>query len=70
MAYFYDNQDSVQRIGKVVADIFCAAIVLVFSVAFFGLAGGLLAFAVAEVAMVGIDFLVPDENASVGSVVR
>jgi hypothetical protein len=37
MAYFQRRQDSFQRVGKVLADIFCALILLTFSLVFFGL---------------------------------
>ncbi len=45
-------------------------LILVFSVVFFGVLGGLIMFAIAEAAMVGIDFLTPDPGPEVGPVVR
>ena len=70
MAYFYDNQDSTDRGGKIAAEIFCALLLGAFCIGFFGLMGGLVAFIVLEAALVGVDFLVPDEDAALGPVVR
>jgi hypothetical protein len=70
MAYFYGNQDRVDRRGKIVADIFCAVLLAIMSVAFFGFLGGIAAFLILEAAIVGVDFVVPDEHAGSGAVVR
>ncbi|MCK1521934.1 hypothetical protein [Bradyrhizobium sp. 17] len=70
MAYFYGNQDRIDRRGKIVADIFCAVLLAIMSVAFFGVLGGIIAFLILEAAIVGVDFVVPDEHASSGAVVR
>jgi hypothetical protein len=70
MAYFYLNQDRVDRGGKIVADIVCGALLLFFALAFFGLFGGMVAFIILEAGLIGIDFMVPDENADAGAVIR
>jgi hypothetical protein len=70
MAYFYSNQDAIERGAKIAADVFCAALLLVFSLVFFGLLGGLLAFVIIEAALVGVDYLVPDDTKPVGAVIR
>lgn len=70
MAYFYSNQDRIDRSGKIVAEIFCAVLLAIMSVAFFGFLGGIVAFLILEAAIVGVDFVVPDEHAGSGSVVR
>jgi hypothetical protein len=66
MAYFYTNQDAIGRAGKIVADVFCGILLLVFSLAIFGLLAGAVAFIILYGALVGIDFIVPDENADAG----
>jgi len=53
MPYFTRSQDRVDRGGKTVADVFCALLLLVFAVVFFGLLGGLLAFLVLEALLLG-----------------
>ena len=58
------------RGGKIAAEIFCALILGAFCIAFFGLLGGLAAFIILETALVGVDFLVPDEDATPGAVIR
>jgi len=60
MAYFSKNQDGIERGGKIVADIVCAALLLTFSIVFFGLLGGVGAFALLEAALIGVDYLVPN----------
>jgi hypothetical protein len=70
MAYFYNNQDTIERGCKIAAEIFCALILLTFSVAFFGWMGGVVAFLIVEAALVGVDFVVPDEHVGSGAVVR
>jgi hypothetical protein len=71
MAYFPKNDDAAQRGGKVAADIACALLLLVFSVVFFGLLGGGIAFIVLEAALIGVDYLMPNEDVDAsGAVVR
>jgi hypothetical protein len=71
LAYFSENNDRIDRGGKIVADIFCAAIILMFAIAFFGTLGGLLAFIVVEGALLGVDYVVPHHQDDVsGAVIR
>ena len=70
MAYFSENNDRIERGGKIVADIFCAAIILVFAVAFFGMLGGLLAFIILEGALLAVDYVVPHQDDVSGAVIR
>ena len=51
MAYFSRGQDDIERGGKVLADIFSAALLLVFAVAFFGWLGGAVAFLILAAAV-------------------
>src|ERR1043166_4510215 len=44
MPYFTRSQDRLERGGKIVADIFCALLLLAFSLVCFGALGGVLAF--------------------------
>lgn len=70
MAYFPGNMRSFERGGKVLADIAVALLLLGFSIAFFGISGGLLAFAVLEAALLGVDYLVPDDDDTAGTAIR
>ena len=71
MTYFSRNQDGINRGGKIVADIYCALLLAAFSVAFFGLLGGAVAFIILEGAMLAVDFLVPnDEYDASGAVIK
>ena len=67
MAYFTSQQDRIDRNGKITADILCAAMLAVFSVVFFGWAGGLLGFALLEACLLAVDWLAPiaDDGAGV-----
>jgi hypothetical protein len=58
-----------ERGCKVAADMGCAALLAVFSVAFFGWGGGIAAFIVLEAALIGVDYLVPN-GADAAGVVR
>ncbi len=70
MAYFPNNMRSFERSGKVLADIVVALLLLAFSLAFFGISGGLLAFAVLEFALLGVDYLMPDDDDTAGTAIR
>jgi hypothetical protein len=70
MAYFSSKQDGIVRGGKIAADIACAALLLTFSIVFFGLLGGVGAFIVLEAALLGVDYLVPDEDEASGAAIR
>jgi hypothetical protein len=70
MAYFSKNQDGLERGGKIVADIACAVLLAGFSIVFFGLLGGVVAFVILEAALIGVDYLVPNEGDEPGAVVR
>ena len=70
MTYVSSNQDEIERVGKVVADVFCALILGVFAIVFFGLLGGMVAFIILEAALLAVDYLVPNEDDSPGAVAR
>jgi hypothetical protein len=70
MAYFTKQQDSIDRGGKVLADIFCAVLILTFAVVFFGVAGGALAFLITEGILLGIDYVVAKQDDVSGAAVR
>lgn len=70
MPYFTRSQDRVDRGGKTVADVFCALLLLVFAVVFFGPLGGLLAFLVLEGLLLAVDFVVPSSDDAPGTAVR
>jgi hypothetical protein len=70
MAYFSSNDDAAQRGGKIAADIACALLLLTFSVVFFGLLGGVIAFVILEAALIGVDYFMPLEDDRTGAVVR
>ena len=69
MAYFSNKRDSIERGGKIAADITCAVLLLGFAVVFFGWIGGALAFVALEAALIGVDYLVPNGD-DVAGVVR
>ena len=70
MAYFSKKQDGFERGGKVVADIFCAFLILVFCLVFFGMLGGLLAFVVLDGAIIAVEYLMPNEVGASGAAIR
>ncbi len=70
MAYFHRQQTSIDRTGKVVADILIAIMFLVFSLVFFGALRGLIAFVLIEALMLIVDHVVPVEDDASGAVVR
>jgi hypothetical protein len=62
MPYFTRSQDSIDRGGKIAADIVSAVLILIFSIAFFGTLGGLLAWVILEAALLSVDYLVPSSD--------
>ena len=68
MPYFTSQQDRSLRGCKVLADIFCAALLAAFAIAFFGWLGGLLAFAILETCLLAVDWLVPSDDDAAGVV--
>ena len=71
MAYFSRNQDGINKGCKIVADIYCALLLATFSIAYFGLLGGVVAFIILEGALLAVDYLVPNEEYDTsGAVVR
>lgn len=71
MAYFPRRMDSIERGGKIVADLFCGFMLLVFPIVFFGVLGGLVAFLILEAALLAVDYLVPDADDEVsGAAIR
>ena len=70
MPYFTRSQDRIERGGKMAADIFCALLLLAFSLACFGLLGGLLGFVVLEGALLVVDYVVPSSDDEPGVAVR
>ena len=71
MAYFTPQQTSVDRAGKVLADIFCALLIAIFSFVFFGIAGGALAFLITEGILLGVEYVVPSQDDEIaGAAIR
>ena len=70
MAYFPRNMRSIERGAKVLADILVALLLLTFSIVFFGTLGGLFAFIVLEGALLGVDYLMPDDDDTAGTAIR
>ena len=70
MPYFTRSQDRLERASKMVADIFCALLLLAFALVCFGALGGLLAFLILEAALLAIDYLVPSSDDAPGTAVR
>lgn len=71
MTYFSKDNDRIDRVCKIIADLCCASIFLVFSIAFFGTLGGLVAFVILESLLLAVDYVVPNlDDVSGGAVVR
>jgi hypothetical protein len=70
MPYFTRDQSRGERGCKVFADIFVGTVLLIFSVAFFGPIGGVLAFLVLEAGLIGVDFVVPSTDDAPGNAIR
>ena len=70
MAYFSTKQVGIEGGAKVVADIFCAALLLTFSLVFFGMLIGLVGFIIVECAILSIDYIVPNDDEVSGAVIR
>ena len=70
MAYFLKRESGSERVGKILADVFCALIILVFAVVYFGLLAGLLTTLLLVGAIIGLDFLVPNEDDASGAAIR
>jgi hypothetical protein len=70
MAYFSRKQNGIERRCKVLADIVSGALLLAFSIAFFGIAGGVFAFIVLEAGLLSVDYVVPSEDDAAGATVR
>ena len=70
MAYFTNNMSGEERGGKIVADISVALLILAFSIAFFGLLGGLASFIITEAALLGVDSLMPNDEHGSGAAIR
>ena len=62
MPYFTRSQDRIERGGKIAADIVSAVLIFIFSIAFFGTLGGLLAWVILEAALLSVDYLVPSSD--------
>jgi hypothetical protein len=69
MAYFPKTMNSIERSLKIVADVLVALLILVFTIVFFGVLGGLVAFLILEAALLSVDYLVPDDDAA-GTAIR
>ncbi|QOZ10300.1 hypothetical protein [Bradyrhizobium sp. CCBAU 51765] len=68
MPYFASGQDQDFRICKVLADVFCAILLGTFSIIFFGWLGGIVAFAILEAGLLGLDWLMPTTKDAAGVV--
>jgi hypothetical protein len=62
MPYFTSDQTPNIRTAKVLADIFCALLLAVFAIVFFGWLGGLVAFVVVEACLLAVDWVVPSTD--------
>jgi hypothetical protein len=62
MPYFTRAQSRAERRSKVFADTVVGALLLIFSIAFFGTLGGLLAWVILEAALLSVDYLVPSSD--------
>jgi hypothetical protein len=70
MAYFSSGQNAIERGGKILADALCATLLLAFSIAFFGLAGGAVAFLILAGGLLAVEYVLPGDDGDVAGVVR
>ena len=70
MPYFTRSQHRLERASKLVADIFCALLLLAFALVCFGAMEGLVAFVILEAALLAVDYLVPSSDDAPGNAVR
>ena len=70
MAYFPRNMRSIERSCKLLAEVLVALLLLTFAVAYFGALGGLVAFILLETALLGVDYLMPDDDDRAGTAIR
>jgi hypothetical protein len=56
------NDDGAQRGGKLEAHIEVALLLLTFSIVFFGPIGGTIAFIILAAALLGVDYLIPNDE--------
>lgn len=68
MPYYTADQTRWERNAKVLADVFCALLLALFSIVFFGWLGGLVAFVVVEACLLAVDWLVPSKDDAAGVV--
>ncbi|MDF0496981.1 hypothetical protein GPL17_23710 [Bradyrhizobium yuanmingense] len=68
MPYFAANQTQSDRTSKVLADVFCALLLGTFSIVFFGLVGGLVAFVLLEACLLALDWVMPSDDDAAGVV--
>ncbi|WP_375157502.1 hypothetical protein [Bradyrhizobium sp. RDT46] len=68
MPYFTSNQTQSDRTSKVLADAFCALLLGTFSVVFFGVVGGLVAFVLLEACLLALDWVMPNDDDAAGVV--
>ena len=68
MPYFSAKQNQSDRTSKVLADVFCALLIGTFSIVFFGLFGGLIAFVLLESCLLAIDWVMPSDDDAAGVV--
>jgi hypothetical protein len=70
MAYFPRKMDSIERGGKVVADIFCVLLLGAIAAACAGILLGISATVLVVLGLLIIDYYMPDTDESAASVVR
>lgn len=68
MPYFSAKQNQSDLTSKVLADVFCALLIGTFSIVFFGLFGGLIAFVLLESCLLAIDWVMPSDDDAAGVV--
>jgi hypothetical protein len=70
MAYFPRKMDSIERGGKVVADVFCVLLLGALAAACAGTLLGVGATVLVVLGLLTIDYLVPDVDESAAEVIR
>jgi hypothetical protein len=70
MPYFTTNQPRQERVSKLLADICVGALILCFSIVFFGPLGGVLAALILDTALIAVDYLVASADDAPGNAIR
>ncbi len=70
MPYFQRKMDSIERGGKIAADVFCVLLMGVMALGCLGVLSGIITSVVVVVGVIAIDYYTADPDDKIGGVVR